>query len=518
MTYLIASILLNAVLLIIFRYFKQHDINNLVAIVTNYLVCFGLGVIMTRGESLNVSTIPSDWLPWLLGMGFLFIFTFNIVAITVQAFSVTIATLVQRMSLLLVVIYAVILYQESLTAMKGVGLLMGIASIYLITSPGNSNRQPTDRRLILLPIGLFLLSAIIDICFYEMSQQSITYGQEFAFAGLLFGVAAALGSLFILTFKSHMLHQIKWKDLIAGLVLGIPNLFAVYYLQKMLTTELDGSIAFPIHSIGILLVAALGSYILFKERFSSNKIIGMLTAIAAILLLAHAINFRMDMIKSPGQWDYKTIRLKAQSVFTDRSSKFLGYIYPVHSSEEVKSLLDQLRATHHKAVHWCYAYRLGEEGKDYRSSDDGEPNGTAGLPIYNQLLSADLTQVLMVVVRYYGGTKLGVPGLINAYKTTTQLAIEEATVIIKNIQAIYVVTSVYQYAARLMDNLQSEWSRVRDAKYTNTQVIYRVAIGNERHDTLIRQYIASALDLPSIDALDQVDKSSISWNLLSFEL
>jgi uncharacterized YigZ family protein len=120
---------------------------------------------------------------------------------------------------------------------------------------------------------------------------------------------------------------------------------------------------------------------------------------------------------------YKTVEMPSQSIFRDRGSRFIGLIYPVRSVEEVKELLDQLRKTYHDARHHCFAYRIGPEGETWRINDDGEPSGSAGKPIHGQLLSYEVSDVLAVVVRYFGGTKLGIPGLINAYRSAIRDAL-----------------------------------------------------------------------------------------------
>lgn len=117
------------------------------------------------------------------------------------------------------------------------------------------------------------------------------------------------------------------------------------------------------------------------------------------------------------QFTYKTIEAASTAAFKDRGSKFLAYAYPVRDEKELKEKLKELKALHPKAVHHCYAYRLGLDRNQYRANDDGEPSGSAGKPILGQIDSAGVTNVLVVVVRYFGGTLLGVPGLINAYKT-----------------------------------------------------------------------------------------------------
>jgi uncharacterized YigZ family protein len=126
-----------------------------------------------------------------------------------------------------------------------------------------------------------------------------------------------------------------------------------------------------------------------------------------------------------------TIRESAQSVFRDRNSRFLAYAFPVENEEDIQDCMIKLKKQYHDARHFCYAYILGHDKSKWRANDDGEPAGSAGLPIYNQCLSFNLTNILVVVVRYFGGTKLGVPGLINAYKTSTRLALEQCEIIKK---------------------------------------------------------------------------------------
>ncbi len=123
----------------------------------------------------------------------------------------------------------------------------------------------------------------------------------------------------------------------------------------------------------------------------------------------------------------------AGEVFKEKNSKFYGYAFPVESEDEAKKYIQKLKKEHHAARHWCYAYQLGTEKIVYRANDDGEPNNSAGMPIYGQIQSYDITNTLIVVVRYYGGVKLGVSGLINAYRSSAQLALENATIIEKTI-------------------------------------------------------------------------------------
>ena len=142
---------------------------------------------------------------------------------------------------------------------------------------------------------------------------------------------------------------------------------------------------------------------------------------------------------------YKTIASTTQAEFKDKGSRFIAFAYPVQTLEEVKQYVSILREEHHKARHWCYAYRLGVDGTQFRANDDGEPAGSAGRPILGQIDSAGLTDVLVIVVRYFGGTLLGVPGLIHAYKTAAAEALTVAEVIEKNVEKMVWLRCEYPY-------------------------------------------------------------------------
>lgn len=139
-----------------------------------------------------------------------------------------------------------------------------------------------------------------------------------------------------------------------------------------------------------------------------------------------------------------------ETLFKEKNSKFFGYAFPVTTEEEVKSILESLRKQHHSARHWCYAFQLGTEQLYYRANDDGEPNNSAGMPIYGQIQSFDVTNVLVVVVRYFGGVKLGVGGLISAYKTSAQMALEASQIVERTIDVHYHIKFGYQNMNKVM--------------------------------------------------------------------
>ncbi|MDN3585749.1 YigZ family protein [Pedobacter aquatilis] len=153
---------------------------------------------------------------------------------------------------------------------------------------------------------------------------------------------------------------------------------------------------------------------------------------------------------------YQTINKTSEGIFRDKGSKFIAYAYPIRSDEEVKPILIALRNEHAKARHFCYAYRLTTDRSVFRINDDGEPSVTAGRPILNCLLSEDLTYVLVVVVRYFGGTLLGVPGLINAYKSATIEALQNAEKLTKTINDVYEVHFDYLQMNDVMKLIKDE--------------------------------------------------------------
>jgi uncharacterized YigZ family protein len=147
---------------------------------------------------------------------------------------------------------------------------------------------------------------------------------------------------------------------------------------------------------------------------------------------------------------YYTIEKTGTAEFKDRGSKFIAYAYPVSTVEEFKQRLEEVKKEHPKATHHCFAYRLGTDKNNFRSSDDGEPSGTAGKPILGQIDSQQLTNTLIVVVRYFGGTQLGVPGLINAYRTSAALVLQVIPAVQKSIEINYLLQFDYTQMNEVM--------------------------------------------------------------------
>lgn len=168
------------------------------------------------------------------------------------------------------------------------------------------------------------------------------------------------------------------------------------------------------------------------------------------------------------EFSFNTIKSPVEDILLkEKGSKFIGFAFPVDDEAELKKSLEKIREEHPKATHHCYAYRLGIKGENYRANDDGEPSGSAGLPIYNQLLAHEITNVLVIVVRYYGGTKLGVSGLVKTYKESAKITLEEAEIVKKELeseieisfgfsQQNQIFTLLSKFDGRILDFLSDE--------------------------------------------------------------
>ncbi len=169
---------------------------------------------------------------------------------------------------------------------------------------------------------------------------------------------------------------------------------------------------------------------------------------------------------------YKTISKASEGIFRDKGSKFIAYVYPLTSESELKGIVSNLRYIHPKANHFCWALRLSPDRSIFRVNDDGEPSGTAGRPILNTLLSFTITNVLVVVVRYFGGTLLGVPGLINAYKKATLEAINNSDIIELTIKSVYEISFDHSQMNEVMKIIKDEDLKIKNQAFDNVCITH----------------------------------------------
>ncbi len=193
---------------------------------------------------------------------------------------------------------------------------------------------------------------------------------------------------------------------------------------------------------------------------------------------------------------YLTIAEPAEGIFKDRGSKFLSFAYPAKNESDIRDILKQLKKDFHDARHHCYAYRIGVDPVFVRANDDGEPSSTAGKPILNQLEKHDLTNILVVVVRYFGGKLLGVGGLINAYRTATVIAIENSRIVRKKIRHLYRLTFEYPQMNDVMTIIKE----------------HHVETSNQIFEVSCAMNIAIELDKeqPVLSKLKSIDHCSLS--------
>lgn len=168
---------------------------------------------------------------------------------------------------------------------------------------------------------------------------------------------------------------------------------------------------------------------------------------------------------------YQTIAAASEGIYKEKGSKFLAFAYPIFSEEEFKNHLAQLKKDYHDARHHCYAFKLGLTENEYRYSDDGEPNNSAGKPIYGQILSKNITNVGIVVVRYFGGTKLGVGGLVTAYKEAAADALQNAKIIEQTVNNFYQILFDYPVMSEVMNFVKHHQLQITKQLFENTCLI-----------------------------------------------
>ncbi len=193
---------------------------------------------------------------------------------------------------------------------------------------------------------------------------------------------------------------------------------------------------------------------------------------------------------------YLTVENKVETLYKEKGSKFFSFVFPVKDLSEVKSILDELKKKYYDATHHCYAYILGFEKETFRMNDDGEPSSTAGKPIYGQLQSKNLTNVLLVVVRYFGGTKLGVSGLIKAYKTAAAECLSAAMIVEKKVRLSYKVMFPYEKMNAVM-------SLLKEIKAEQTKHIFETECSME-------VLVESSQQNKFEDAISKIEKTNFS--------
>lgn len=286
MIWLILSMLCNTLLLLILKGFERYKVNMFPGIVVNYAVAGLLGLTLSNSFPLVAQVPSSDWWWAPLLMGSLFISIFVLIGRTTVESGVSVATVANKMSVVVPVIAAVFLYQEQLQALKIVGILLALGAVYLTTLPAGPQANK-GRGHLLLPALVFIGSGIID-AFVNHVQKVLVPGNLIPlFISCSFLTAFIIGSTRLMYQRSKNQITVSWRDVLGGLVLGIPNYFSIYAITKALDAQLmDSSALYPVNNMGIVMLSAVGAFVLFKEKLSVLNWTGILLAMLAIGLIA----------------------------------------------------------------------------------------------------------------------------------------------------------------------------------------------------------------------------------------
>lgn len=286
MIYLVLSILFSTSLFVIFKYFELFKVNTLQAIVVNYVVAFLLG--MFSANTFNqLESIPTQ--PWVYGamfLGLLFVTIFFVMAMTAQKNGVSVASIAGKMSVVVPIIFGIILYNESVTVLKVVGIIIALVAVYLSSV---KEEKSTQQAGLLFPVLLFLGSGVIDTTLKYVETNYVTNNDVDFFSGSLFGFAAVFG-LLILVFKQFVSKgKFELKSIVAGIALGIPNYYSIVFLIKALQNKnFESSTLFTVNNVGIVIVSTIVGLLLFSEKFSTKNKIGVALAVLGIILVTIA--------------------------------------------------------------------------------------------------------------------------------------------------------------------------------------------------------------------------------------
>ncbi|WP_405568062.1 EamA/RhaT family transporter [Polaribacter sp. Asnod6-C07] len=287
MIYLLLSILFSTGLFVIFKYFGIFKVDVLKAIFINYIVAFIMGFALTE-SSFTFSELPNK--PWFIGatcLGALFVSIFFVMAMTAQRNGVSVTSVAGKMSVVIPVIFGVFLYNESVTILKIAGIIIALIAVYLASVKEKSTASKNAG--LLFPILLFLGSGAIDTILKFIESNYVTNDDVSIFSGSLFGIAATFAGIVLIIKSIKKREAFGLKNVIAGIVLGIPNYFSIVFLIKALQTEgFESSTLFTINNVAIVIVSTIVGILVFKEQFSIKNKIGVALAILGIVIVALA--------------------------------------------------------------------------------------------------------------------------------------------------------------------------------------------------------------------------------------
>ena len=266
MIYLLLSIIASTIIFIIFKLFEKFNINILQAIVVNYCIAFTTGILAYKG-TITISQLPNlDWFYYTLVLGALFIIVFNLMAITTQRSGLSVVSVATKMSVVIPVLFGLLYYNENLGAIKLFGIGIALIAVYL-TSNKSDQRTVINRKLIVLPILVFVGSGIIDTSIKFLEDAYVANNDVPLFSAIIFLAAAIIGFIIIIIQVMSGSFKFEFKNVIAGICLGVPNYFSIYFLVKTLRSDiLESSGIFAINNVSIVTLSTFAGIFLFKEK------------------------------------------------------------------------------------------------------------------------------------------------------------------------------------------------------------------------------------------------------------
>lgn len=291
MSYLLLSVACSVLLGFIFKLFVRHGVDIFQAIVFNYATCFCCGWLHLGHFPVSSESFGTPWMPYALILGFIFISGFNTAALTVRHFGVTVSQIMQKMSILMTVPFAVLVYGESSNFGKILGFLLALASIVLVNWPSEQSKTGdssvgSNRRLLWIPFITWFLAGILEVLFVRVQKEGYTDMNDPTFIISVFGTAGVLGLVLAMGGWLNGRLVFSWRNVVGGIILGIPNYGSMLFMLWALNSGLEGSFVFPVANVSIIIATTIGAVALFQERLSRMNWVGIGLAVAAIALIS----------------------------------------------------------------------------------------------------------------------------------------------------------------------------------------------------------------------------------------
>jgi drug/metabolite transporter (DMT)-like permease len=292
MLFIALSVLCSTILIVFFKIFERYNINTFQGILFNYFTCIACAWATTGQFPVPQDVSSKAWFPFALILGFCFITGFNAIGGTVKNFNMSLASVMQKMSLLFGVTFAFIFYNESITFLKISGIIASIGAIVMtsfssdeVDTSNDTIQKQSIKNWLLFPFTAWILSGVIDILLLYVNKEINNDKTDVQFIATLFATAGCFGIIALIYGLVKGTMKFEFKNVIGGICLGIPNFFSIYFLLKSLSIGYDISTVFPVTNVGIIVLSTLSGYFFFKESLLRGKIIGIGLAILAIILM-----------------------------------------------------------------------------------------------------------------------------------------------------------------------------------------------------------------------------------------